>query len=54
MRVENLDKKRVCDISEDRTTITIRRGDCVTVIHIKNSPSLEISNLRVKRPTITK
>ena len=49
MQVSNLDRKRVCDISEDRRTITIRRGECETTIHLKIGQSIEISNRRVRK-----
>lgn len=30
MQVINLNKKRVCDLSNDKKIAQIRRGDCVT------------------------
>lgn len=36
-QVKDLNKKRVCDISDDRKTVFIRRGDCVTEVRAEKT-----------------
>ena len=43
-QVKDLNNKRVCDISEDKKTAEIRRGDCVTVIKAKPDGTLAITH----------
>ena len=44
--VQNLDKKRVCDISADKTLIEIRKKDCVTKIKANPDGTLSITQER--------
>ena len=39
---KDLNKKRVCDISDDRKTLYIRRGDCVTEVRAEKDGTLSI------------
>lgn len=43
-QVKNLNQKRVCDISDDRKTLFIRRGDCVTEVRANDDGTLIISH----------
>ena len=43
-QVKDLNNKRVLDISEDRKTAEIRRGDCVTRIRAKPDGTLTITH----------
>lgn len=45
--VQNLDCKRVCDISNDTKVIEIRKKDCVTRIIANPDGTLNISHVRV-------
>jgi hypothetical protein len=45
--VQNLDKKRVCDISADGTVVEIRRKDCVTRITANPDGTLNITQERI-------
>jgi hypothetical protein len=44
--VENLDKKRVCDISADHRVVEIRRKGCVTRITANPDGTLKIIHKR--------
>ena len=44
MQVKNLNKKRVCDLSNDKKVVQIRRGDCVTYIRDKQDGTLQITH----------
>jgi hypothetical protein len=44
--VENLDRKRVCDISADDRVVEIRRKDCVTRITANPDGTLNITQER--------
>ena len=44
--VNNLDEKRICDISDDNTVIEIRKKDCVTRITANPDGTLNIAQER--------
>jgi hypothetical protein len=44
--VQNLDQKRVCDISADGAVIDIRRKGCVTIITANPDGTLNITQER--------
>ncbi len=44
--VQNLDNKRVCDISADGTVVEIRRKGCVTIITANPDGTLNITQER--------
>ena len=46
--IQNLDNKRVCDISADGMVIIIRRKDCVTRITANKDGTLNITQERIK------
>jgi len=46
--VQNLDKKRVCDMSADARTIEIRKKDCITRITSNPNGTLNITHERIK------
>lgn len=48
MQVINLNKKRVCDLSNDKKIAQIRKGDCVTYIHANQDGTLHITHIRDK------
>ena len=41
-QVKDLNKKRVCDLSDDRKTMYIRRGDCVTEVRAEKDGTLTV------------
>ena len=43
-QIKDLNNKRVCDLSDDKKTAEIRRGDCVTVIKAKPDGTLDITH----------
>ncbi len=43
-QVKDLNKKRVCDISDDRKTVFIRRGDCVTEVRAEKDGTLSVES----------
>jgi hypothetical protein len=45
-QVINLNKKRVCDLSEDKCVAEIRKGDCLTWIKANPDGTLDITHLR--------
>jgi len=45
-QVINLNKKRVCDLSEDKCVAEIRKGDCLTRIKANPDGTLDITHLR--------
>jgi hypothetical protein len=47
--VENLDRKRVCDISTDKRLVEIRRKDCVTRITARPDGTLNITQERIAK-----
>ena len=49
MQVINLYKKRVCDLSNDKKIVQIRRGDCVTYIRANQDGTLHITHIRDKK-----
>lgn len=49
MQIFNLNKKRVCDLSNDRRIAKIRKGDCVTLIRIGRDGTLYATHMRDKR-----
>ena len=49
MQVMNLNKKRVCDLSDDKKIVQIRRGDCVTYIRANPDGTLRITQVRDKK-----
>lgn len=49
MQVINLNKKRVCDLSNDKKIAQIRKGDCVTYIHANQDGTLHITHIRDKK-----
>ncbi len=51
--IRNLDQKRVCDMAEDRKSLTIIKKDCITQIRIEATGVLTVDNIRIpqtKRP----
>lgn len=49
MQITNLNKKRVCDLSNDKKVVQIRRGDCVTLICANRDGTLHITHIRDKK-----
>ena len=47
-QIKDLNKKRVLDLSDDRKTAFIRRGDCVTELKIDKDGTLTIAFKRDK------
>jgi len=45
-QVTNLNNKRVCDLSEDKRVVEIRKGDCLTMIRANPDGTLDITHLR--------
>lgn len=45
-QIRDFNSKRVCDLSDDRKIVFIRRGDCVTVITAEKDGSLKVVVLR--------
>ena len=45
-QVANLNKKRVCDLSEDKRVAEIRKGDCLTMIRANPDGTLDITHIR--------
>lgn len=45
--IRNLEGKRVCDISLDRTVIEIVRKDCLTRITANPDGTLNVDNIRL-------
>lgn len=43
-QVKDMNKKRVCDLSDDRKTVYIRRGDCVTEIRAEKGGTLSVKS----------
>ena len=43
-QVKDMHKKRVCDLSDDRKTVYIRRGDCVTEIRAEKDGTLSVKS----------
>lgn len=41
-QVKDLNKKRVCDLSDDRKTMYIRRGDCITEVRAEKDGTLSV------------
>ena len=41
---KDLNKKRICDISDDRKTLYIRRGDCVTEVRAEKDGTLSVKS----------
>ena len=41
-QVKDLNKKRVCDLSDDRKTVYIQRGDCVTEVRAEKDGTLSV------------
>ena len=41
-QVKDLNRKRVCDLSDDRKTVYIRRGDCITEVRAKKDGTLSV------------
>lgn len=50
-QVKDLNKKRVCDISDDRKTAYIRKGDCVTKITTGKDGSLQVAYEKSPKPS---
>ena len=48
-QVKDLNKKRVCDISNDRKTVFIRRGDCVTEVRAEKDGTLSVRSKKKAR-----
>ena len=46
MQIKDLNKKRVCDLSDDGKTIYIRRGDCMTIVKANGDGTLSVSHIR--------
>lgn len=49
MQVKDLNRKRVCDLSEDKRIAYIRRGDCMTMIRANKDGTLRCTHSREKR-----
>lgn len=49
MQVKDLNRKRVCDLSEDRKIAIIRRGDCLTAISANKDGTLRFTRSRKKK-----
>ena len=49
MQVKDLNRKRVCDLSEDRKIAIIRRGDCLTMILANKDGTLRVTHSRRKK-----
>jgi len=49
VQITNLNKKRVCDLSNDKRVVQIRRGDCVTFIRANRDGTLHITHIRDKK-----
>ncbi len=43
-QVKDLNRKRVCDLSDDRKTVYIRRGDCITEVRAEKDGTLSIKS----------
>ena len=43
-QVKDMNKKRVCNLSDDRKTVYIRRGDCVTEIRAEKDGTLSVKS----------
>ena len=43
-QVKDMNKKRVFDLSDDRKTVYIRRGDCVTEIRAEKDGTLSVKS----------
>lgn len=43
-QIKDLNNKRVCDLSDDKKTAEIRRGDCVTRIRAKPDGTLTVTH----------
>lgn len=43
-QVKDMNKKRICDLSDDRKTVYIRRGDCVTEIRAEKDGTLSVKS----------
>ena len=41
-QVKDLNKKRVCDLSDDRKAVYIRRGDCITEVRAEKDGTLSV------------
>lgn|GEM_PF-610707 len=50
-KIENLDHKRVCDISTDSKIIEIRKKDCITRIKANSDGTLKITHERINPAT---
>lgn len=42
--VKDLNNKRVCDLSDDKKTVYIRRGDCVTTVTADENGILNVTS----------
>ena len=49
MQVKDLNRKRVCDLSEDKKIAIIRRGDCLTAIRANKDGTLRFTHSREKK-----
>ena len=47
IKVNNLEQKRVCDVSEDKRVIVIRKKGCVTKITANPDQTLKIIQERI-------
>lgn len=47
-KIMDINHKRVCDISDDRKTVEIRRKDCVTIIRTKPDGTLSVTHERIE------
>ena len=45
-QIKDLNNKRICDISEDRKALYIRRGNCVTTVTAGEDGKLNIKSER--------
>ena len=49
MQIVNLNKKRVCDQSDDKKIVRIKRGDCITQISANKDGTLRIKHFLEKK-----
>lgn len=43
-QIKDLNNKRICDISEDRKALYIRKGDCITTVTAGEDGKLNIKS----------
>lgn len=43
-QIRDINKKRVCDLSDDKKTAYISKGDCITEIRVAKDGTLSITS----------